>query len=201
MNLVGLRFGKLTVLALAPRRDGSRKIYWSAICDCAKEIAVRADSLRNGHTTSCGCRQREACSTLNGLSRHPLFAVWNGMIARCTKDQASQQNFSYYGGRGIKVCDRWMQSFEAFIADVPERPSADHQLERMDNNGNYEPGNITWATRKEQGRNRRNNVIVNVHGRAMCLVEAVELLGLPYQRVHLRLRRGWTVERPLELAA
>ena len=123
------------------------------------------------------------------------------MIARCYRQTETQDNFSYYGGRGIRVCDRWVQSFANFLDDVPPRPSKDHQLERIDNNGHYEPNNVRWATRFEQGRNRRNNVIVEVRGRKMCLVEAVEMYGLPYQRVHLRLRRGWSIERALEIAA
>jgi len=197
MILLGLRFGRLVVTAGAPKRG--RKIYWLAKCDCGAELEVRADSLRNGHTQSCGCKRIDAVSTQGGLSDHPLFSVWKDMVARCTRPSPTQDNFSYYGGRGIRVCERWLHSFENFLADLPPRPSEQHQLERMQNSGNYEPGNVGWATRTEQGRNKRNNVIVEVRGRSMCLAEAAELLGLPYKRVHLRLKRGWSAARALDL--
>lgn len=195
-----MRFGRLTVDESEKQKRG-RKVKWRAQCDCGNVLEIRADSLKNGHTQSCGCLHRDVVRTMQGLSDHPLFAVWKGMLARCARDIPTQDNFDYYGGRGITVCKKWAESFEAFVADVGKRPSPDHQIDRKENNGNYEPGNVFWATRKQQGRNKRNNVIVEVHGRSMCLVEAVELLNLPYQRVHLRLRRGWPAERALELVA
>lgn len=191
------RYGRLSVDADDQTRG--RKAKWRATCDCGNVVYVRADGLKNGHTQSCGCLRLDAIKSQNGLSKHPLFVIWCGMVARCTRPGPNQHNFSYYGGRGISVCERWLRSFENFLADVPPRPSDDHQIERIDNNGNYEPGNVCWATRKEQGRNKRNNVIVEVDGRKMCLSEAAELCGLPYQRVHLRMRRGWSAERALEI--
>jgi hypothetical protein len=121
------------------------------------------------------------------------------MISRCTRPGRRQDNFKHYGGRGIKVCERWRKSFAAFLEDVPPRPSIFHTLERENNSGHYEPGNVTWATRKQQGRNMRSNVIVTVRGEKMCLIEATEKYGIPYKRVHLRLSRGWNIERALEL--
>lgn len=126
----------------------------------------------------------------------PEYAAWNAMRQRC-RDK-NHEFFHHYGGRGIKVCKRWDSSFEHFLADMGERPSAKHSLDRYpDNNGNYEPTNCRWATPKQQHRNERRNVLVEFKGQKIPLSEASELAGLPYQTVWRRIWRGWTAERAL----
>lgn len=155
MRLEGQRFGRLVVLSQAKiRRDitGKVKIFWLCRCDCGtkKEIAMRC--LRQGRTLSCGCFFRELRIT-HGLSHTPQWDIWKQMIQRCTNPQST--GYAHYGGRGIKVCDLWIDSFESFNSWMGPRPSPRHSIDRINNDGNYEPGNVRWATCVEQARNRR----------------------------------------------
>lgn len=162
---LGARFGRLVLVAV----ESSRR--WHLRCDCGSELVRTASDVRRGFILSCGCLRRErakemgrknvhlaqAAQTKHGHARrsgaHPLFSTWTGMIQRCRDPRA--HNFSKYGGRGISVCARWATDFAAFLADVGDRPTARHTLDRINNDGNYEPGNVRWATPVEQARNRR----------------------------------------------
>ena len=153
--MIGNRFGRLVVVY----RDGrsGNDAAWQCRCDCGKTRRVRADHLSSGATTSCGCYRR--ANLLSMVTKHaragtPEYRAWKGMKTRCTNDR--EKGWKNYGGRGIRVCDRWLNSFEAFLADVGPRPSPQHSIDRFpDNDGNYEPGNVRWATRKQQSENRR----------------------------------------------
>jgi hypothetical protein len=141
----------------------------------------------------------KALKVMHGLSKIPEYRVWINMRTRCY-----DQNTSYYaewGGRGIKVCDAWRDSFEMFFRYVGERPTSRHSLDRIDNDGNYEPGNVRWAVPKTQSRNHRSNRIVEVGGRSITLAEAVEQSPVPYNTVLYRLKRGWSVESAISLPA
>lgn len=128
-------------------------------------------------------------------ARTPEYNIWAGIRARCTCP--SDTNYARYGGRGIRMCSRWRQSFSAFLADVGSRPTAAHQIERRDNEGHYEPGNVRWATRKEQARNRRSTRLVQLDGETMSLAEATERAGVPYKTAARRLELGWSLEKAL----
>lgn len=119
----------------------------------------------------------------------PEYTAWAGMKSRCSDPNSSR--YPYYGGRGIKVCDRWRDSFAAFLVDVGPRPSPDHSLDRMDPNGNYEPGAVRWATRKEQQRNRRNNRFLTIFGQRRTLAEWAEIGGLHPYTLLSRINAGW----------
>jgi hypothetical protein len=149
---VGERYGRLTVRAYAgqPRRERR----WLCECDCGEMVEVGTGSLRSGNTRSCGCLRRDtntARLTTHGASKTRTYASWKTMLQRC--DDENHVAFSYYGGRGITVCERW-RSFENFLADMGKRPEG-KTLDRIDPDGNYEPSNCRWATYKEQRANHR----------------------------------------------
>src|SRR6185295_15173352 len=120
--------------------------------------------------------------------KSPEYAAWGNMLQRCR--DPGVRNYDRYGGRGITVCDRWLE-YHNFLQDMGRRPSDVHSLERLNNDGNYEPSNCVWATESTQARNRRSTRIVEFQGREMSLAEAAELTGLPYHALKKRLNRGW----------
>ncbi len=198
---VGDRFGRLVIAKEVPvvrTTSGSTQRRMLCRCDCGSETVVLLNSLRFARTRSCGCIANEATATRNrrnathGMSASPEFAVWRSMKQRCSNE--NHVAYSLYGGRGITVCDLWRDSFERFWKDMGTRPSLAHSIDRIDNDGNYEPGNCRWATVVEQGRNKHNNVLLTHHGDTMCLVEWAELIGVSPEAITARLRRGWSVE-------
>jgi len=182
-DLTGKVFGKLTVLKEAARRNG--RIVWLCLCECGNKSIIQTSNLTNGHTKSCQCLRRSK----NGSSQLDVYNIWKGMIARCHKPQ--NEAYEDYGGRGIVVCKRW-HNIANFIADMKERPSSQHTIDRIDNNKGYSPNNCRWATRVEQGRNKRNNKIIKINGVEKCLSEWVEQYKTQHSMVYARIfRRGW----------
>lgn len=193
-NLTGMTFGQLTVLAFAGNRGD--KAVWRCRCFCGKEIVAYACNLSSGKSKTCGCVRDKATgdrSRKHGLSRSSEHNAWQHMRRRCFNKR--DKSYRNYGGRGITVCDEWRDSFEAFYRDMGPRPSAQHSIERINVNGDYEPNNCRWATRKEQSRNTRRNFYVTFQGITATLAEHCERLGLRYGAIALRLRRyGWSIE-------
>jgi hypothetical protein len=157
-------YGRFTVIGRLPVRD--RKRWYLCRCECGTEVEVRAQNLRSGNTKSCGCLKREtavrnakATATRGGASRHPLYHCWRAMVARCHHLQHPQ--FADYGGRGITVCARWREDPWAFYADMG--PSGGLTLDRIDNEGDYEPGNCRWATMRVQRANQRRGGVLVPH--------------------------------------
>jgi len=131
----------------------------------------------------------------HGLSYTPEYRAWQTMRLRCT--EPANAAYPNYGGRGISVCDRWLNSPQAFIDDMGPKPSPKHELDRIDNDGNYEPGNCRWATRKVNDRNRRSNLRLEFRGETLTLIDWCERLSLPKDTVSKRLHGGWSVEEAL----
>lgn len=190
LNLVGQKYGRLTVVASA----GVNKHHHSMFrcrCDCGREITTGGSYLRNGDTKSCGCLQPQIVGKLNhthGLSKTPEYMIWASMIARCNR--AKDRFYADYGGRGIRVCDRWL-AFENFIFDMGFRPSKKHSLDRRDNDGNYEPENCRWATQIEQANNKSDNTFIVTGDERVTLAEAARRAGIPYNTICSRMRLGW----------
>lgn len=161
-DLTGRRFGRL--VALGPveivRYTGATQIKWLCRCDCGGETRALAQNLRKGHSGSCGCLIREVCG--NNFRTHgqggrkitPEYRAWTKMKERCLDPR--NKRYADWGGRGISICREWLNDFQRFYSDMGKRPSPDHSLDRINVNGNYEPGNCRWATRLEQARNKRN---------------------------------------------
>lgn len=195
--MIGKKFGKLTVLAKSSEKKG-RGILCR--CECGNQTVVFDSNLKSGHTKSCGCLAREL-QTTHDQSSTSEYKTWMNIKSRCYTEKAPY--FNFYGGRGIRVCNRWLHGedgkigFECFFSDMGPRPSKKHSIERRDVNGHYEPSNCEWATQKVQCRNTRANRIVDYKGKKQTLVEAVESSGLKYNTVLYRLRRGWSLEDAL----
>jgi hypothetical protein len=194
VDLSGLRFGKLTVLRRASS-TGDR-VSWECICDCGNNNTVRSSNLRCGLVRSCGCLQRQATSVANATHRRSHTKehnTWCWMKDRCSNPK--NKSYPRYGGKGITVSDRWQSSFEAFFEDMGLCPGPRYSIDRIDNDGNYEPGNCRWATRREQSLNRgAYNHRITAFGQTKTQSEWARLLGTTDSHVRVSLKRGKTVE-------
>lgn len=198
-DLTGQRFGRLVATLYVRGNAASPGSRWLCECDCGKSRTVSANSLRGGHTQSCGClrleRQRAAASAMarHGMSTTPVYAVWTTMIARCHNPKS--RDFAAYGARGIHVCERW-RDFAHFYADMGDRP-AGRSIDRINNALGYEPGNCRWATAGEQVRNSSRARLVLIDGKSQCVLDWCAELGISLDTVRTRLSKGWEVKRAL----
>lgn len=196
IDLTGQTFGRWVVL-----RRATQPIYgkpaWVCQCECSVVKTVAASSLRTGESQSCGClasdnsaERLRVIATKHGLHNTQEYFRWISMKARCS--QQTHPRYADYGGRGIKVCKRWSESFEAFRADMGPQPSKHHTLERIDNDKDYKPGNVKWATRREQAQNRRNSVSLTIDGITKPLTVWCKYDRSLEARVRYRLAQGWS---------
>jgi hypothetical protein len=200
IDLTGRRFGRLLVMGRADTFKKG-KHAWRCLCDCGNETVTLTNYLRSGQTISCGCRKAQAagerCLTHGDAKRGNLtaeYAAWSNMKTRC--ENPAFNGYAEYGGRGIAVHAGWRESFEEFLASVGRRPSREHSLDRFpDTNGNYEPGNVRWATRKQQANNKQCQRHFTFQGLCLTAAEWVERLGVKYSAFHMRIERGWSIER------
>ena len=200
-DLTGSKFNKLTALELA----STNPTVWLCRCECGNLKKVHGSHLTRGKTQSCGCWRKEVSSKLNithgrycgtGANKREASS-YKFMISRCT--DASDKDFPNYGGRGIKVCAAWMESFNNFLTDMGNKPTPKHTIERKDSNGNYEPSNCIWALNKDQQNNRRNNHILELNGISKTVAQWSDDLKITREVIHGRLRLGWTVDKTLTM--
>lgn len=186
---VGARFGRLVVLENRIVVSGRKGYYARATCDCGVAVMVLESSLWYENTRSCGCLKRDYAKSGVANKRHghapknghsPTLTSWASMIGRVTNPNSIGWN--RYGGRGIKVCERW-KTFENFLADMGERP-AGTSIDRIDNNGDYEPGNCRWGTRQEQAENTSSAIMVTLNGEQMSMSRAARVLGIDPSSLH-----------------
>ena len=202
IDITGSRFGRLLVVSAAESKrmpSGYLLRFWNCICDCGNKVVVSGNALRSKKTSSCKCWQREssiARFTTHGMRNRSEYRIWAQMIARCTN--INNHAYDRYGGRGICVHESWIGNFEKFLEDVGDRPSMKHSLDRYpDMNGNYEPGNVRWATATQQARNRRGQKFLTARGKTLSLPEWCELIGIKAATVRSRLKYGATDENAL----
>lgn len=197
IDLTGQVFDRLTVLREVPTpKPGA---HWLCLCQCGAESIARSNGLRTGAIRSCGCLRvdvQRARRTTHGMNSSPEYSCWENMIQRCTNPGSI--SWPRYGAKGVSVHPAF-QSFEGFLAEIGPRPSRRHSIDRYPRKkGHYEPGNVRWATRKQQQRNLSSNVLVEWLGRTQCIAEWAEEVGLPYHVLRSRLQvYGWSVEKAL----
>lgn len=191
-TFVGKVFGRYTVTGVE-----SNQVVTARCSTCNRERRILVSMLNHyGGTKRCRCHVRAA--TTHGLSHSPEYRVWLSMIQRCTNPK--RNGYGRYGGRGILVCDRW-SAFENFLSDMGPRPSLQHSLDRIDGDGNYEPGNCRWATQVEQMRNMHRNVRLTFDGRTQCVRQWAAELGLSPYTIYSRIKRGFPPSQCLSAGA
>lgn len=199
MDLTGKRFGRLKVIQLSHRSTAK---FYRCICDCGQEIIVPTSNLNRGATKSCGCLRKELQGTQtlrHGQTKSKEHRSWANIKTRCTN--VNYHQYHAYGARGIKMCERWMSSFENFLSDLGPAPTHKHSVGRIDNNGNYEPSNCRWETFIQQANNKTTNLYLTYRGETKTLMQWTRILNLPYPRTVTRLERGWSTKEAFERPA
>lgn len=196
IDLTGSRFSQLTVLSRAPSGK-RREARWLCLCSCGHQTTVASEKLRTGKTKSCGCYGRrlggERLRT-HGMTRTPEFRIWQHIRERCSNPNT--KSFKDYGARGITVCDEWRNSFLQFYADMGQRPSSAHSIERKNNDGPYSKENCEWATCLEQNNNTRDNFFITFHDRTQTLAQWAREIGIKSATLRARLVVfKWPTER------
>ena len=206
-DLIGRKFGRLTVVRFVPQEERTVRTYnWWCVCDCGNEIKANSNKLKNGLQQSCGCLKEEMKPLIGEVNRkyafsnNRLYAVYRSMLSRCYDKR--QREYGNYGGRGITVCDEWIgeDGYDVFakyaIMSGYDENASFHEctLDRIDTNGNYEPGNIRWVTNIEQQNNRRDCVMMTHEGETHTMKEWSRIIGAPYGTLYWRCRKkNWTI--------
>ena len=197
ISIAGERYGRL----VAVRQNGfiqypSRKsVLWECVCDCGSVVTKPLSSLRSGYASSCGCLVKEGGNRrTHGMSKTTEYHSWASMVSRCRCNRNT--DYHLYGGRGIAVCERWIDSFENFISDMGMKPSKKHSIDRIDNNAGYSKENCRWATPAMQSRNKRNNRIIEFNGERKVIADWASDLGINFASLLERMEK-WPLHRAL----
>lgn len=202
-SLAGQEFGRLTVIKMTDKRSSDKCVIWECLCSCGKRIEVAGARLTSGNVKSCGCLRSDVSREKllkHGLRKHPLYQVWSDMKQRC--NNAGNDAYKNYGGRGISVCEEWNGDFEAFYEwAMINNYRKGMELDRANNDDGYSPNNCRFVDRKTNARNRRSNVNVTYNNKEMTLAEVVEITGIKYGTLWNRIIiQGMTVEQATRLA-
>ena len=197
-DLTSKRFGRITAVGPVGRTK-RRNVVWLCACTCGKVLRVKAGNLNNGHTQSCGCLSADLTSKRNrthGMKGASEYNSYYSMKARCGNPNNTE--YARYGGRGIKVCDPWLESFENFYADMGDKPGPEYSIDRRDNDGDYTPENCRWATPTEQANNTSRSRFITVRGVTKTLAQWARITGINYSTLYRRLVIArWPVEKAL----
>ena len=205
-SIIGNNYGRLTVIGYSHAQKRNiglhSRHHWICRCTCGTVLVVESSNLKGGVSTSCGCYQRERASdagksnTRHGMSDSPEYSTWRRILDRCYNPK--NDSYNRYGGRGIKVCNRWCTSFDNFYKDMGGRPSNHHSIDRIDNEGDYTPDNCRWATPQEQGNNRGNNRRLTYNGQTMTITQWAHKAGISIETLSSRLDvHKWSLERAI----
>ncbi len=195
IDLTGQKFGKLTAIKDVGRNK-SHKVLWLCKCECGNDKIINASSLRNGYTLSCGCLQKERAregKTTHGMEGTRIYRIWKDIKIRCLYPKAI--NYKWYGGRGIKICDKWLK-FEGFYEDMGPTYKEGLTIDRIDSNKDYCKENCKWSTKIEQANNQSNNLIVTYNGITDTLANMCKKYKLEYKLIETRLNKlHWGIEK------
>lgn len=201
IDLTGKKYGRLTVLNREPNKK-THTDMWKCQCDCGNFIITRASSLKRGTTQSCGCLQKEVLSKMSSkhnMTHTRLYSIWRGMKARCYSK--NMKEFEIYGGRGIKVCNEWLDKENGFMNFYTWATANGYKdnltLDRINNDGNYEPNNCRWLTMKEQAYNRRNNHYITYNNKTHTITDWGRYYNINTGTIYSRLQSGWSIEKAL----
>lgn len=201
-DLTGKKFGRLTVDCKAPdyiSPTGKKYSRWRCVCECGNAKDIMRDNLVGGRVSSCGCYKKEYMSVKQSThcsSSSKLYGVWCSMKSRC--NNINDKHYLDYGARGISVCNEWNCDYTSFEEWALDNGYADGlSIDRIDNDGGYNPSNCRWTSRKVQAGNRRSNRVISFRGESHTLSEWSDIVGINYKTLHNRIRSGWTVERAL----
>ncbi len=198
IDMTGKRYASLTALSMSGK-EASGDMKWIFRCDCGKEFEANGYYARSGKIINCPtcASERTRLSNLkHGLSESQEFKIWTGMLTRCYNKNS--KSYATYGGNGIEVCDRWKKSFENFLSDMGKRPSKQHSIDRINNEGNYTPENCRWATQKEQANNKSNNVKITIDGVTKTLSDWSREFSVNVQASSFRRAQGLTGRKIFE---
>lgn len=204
--VIGAKVAKLTILELYKSQESGR-YRAKCQCECGAFVDVEKSNISSGNTRQC-----KACANITRSEAHikhgcsepmkdvdplgyAIYTRWSAMKARCYRE--SDSHYKNYGGRGIKVCDRWLESYENFLADMGLPPDRNYQIDRIDNNGDYCPENCRWVSRKENARNKTTNKFITAFGETMTQSAWAEKTGIKRETIAMRLKRGWDAEKAL----
>lgn len=192
INIIGRKFGRLTVIEECKERDKSVGIIYKCKCDCGKFINISGNSIRSGKTKSCGCLRKEVTGNrkrTHGKQGTRLYRIWQGMKNRCYNK--NDKRYQDWGGRGIAVCSEWKDKFMVFYNWAVSNGYDDNlTIDRIDNNKGYEPSNCRWITNKENSNNTRRNIYLT-YNKTQTLAQWADELHIPYQTLHYRYKKGW----------